>query len=71
MDVKGAAALATIKKGPGYRSSFSGMVATIFGANGCIGRAVCNRFGKNGSQVNKKKSVAVLKTLFENSLSVE
>merc|ERR1711962_637976 len=43
--------LANMKRGTGYRSSFSGVVATIFGATGMIGRGVTSRFGKNGTQM--------------------
>ena len=34
-----------------YRSSFTGTVATVFGATGMIGRGVTSRFGKNGTQM--------------------
>ena len=50
-EVEGAASLAKMKKGPGYRSSFSGNVATVFGAGGMVGRSVMNRFGRNGTQI--------------------
>jgi len=43
--------LAALKRGTGGRSSFNGIVATVFGATGFVGRYVCNRLGKAGTQV--------------------
>lgn len=42
---------ATFKRGPGGRSSFNGVVATVFGCSGFLGRYVVNKLGKIGSQV--------------------
>jgi len=43
--------LSALKRGTGGRSSFNGIVATVFGASGFVGRYVCNRLGKIGTQV--------------------
>ncbi len=43
--------LAQYARGTGGRSSFSGNVVTVFGANGMIGRILANRLGKEGTQI--------------------
>jgi NADH dehydrogenase (ubiquinone) 1 alpha subcomplex subunit 9 len=43
--------LSAMKRGNGGRSSFNGVVATVFGATGFLGRYVCNRLGKSGTQM--------------------
>jgi len=42
--------LTAMKRGQGFRSSFSGKVATMFGCTGSLGRYVANRVGKSGTQ---------------------
>lgn len=42
--------LASLKRGTGGRSSFNGMIVTVFGCSGFVGRYVANKFGKIGSQ---------------------
>ncbi|XP_064092464.1 NADH dehydrogenase [ubiquinone] 1 alpha subcomplex subunit 9, mitochondrial-like [Macrobrachium nipponense] len=43
--------VSALKRGRGGRSSFSGIVCTIFGASGFMGRYICNRLGKTGTQM--------------------
>ncbi|RZB40260.1 NADH dehydrogenase [ubiquinone] 1 alpha subcomplex subunit 9, mitochondrial [Asbolus verrucosus] len=43
--------LSQLKRGTGGRSSFNGIVATIFGNSGFVGRYLCNRLGKTGTQL--------------------
>lgn len=40
------ASLTNYKRGRGGRSSFSGLVATVFGGNGHVGAAIVNQLGK-------------------------
>lgn len=42
---------ARMQRGTAGRSSFSGRVATVFGATGMMGRILCNRLGKEGTQL--------------------
>lgn len=43
--------LSSLKRGTGGRSSFNGLVVTVFGSTGFLGRHVVNKLGKIGSQV--------------------
>ncbi|ESO06944.1 hypothetical protein HELRODRAFT_98836 [Helobdella robusta] len=43
--------LAAYRRGKGGRASFSGVVATVFGCTGYLGRYIVNRLGKVGTQV--------------------
>ncbi|OAD52829.1 NADH dehydrogenase [ubiquinone] 1 alpha subcomplex subunit 9, mitochondrial [Eufriesea mexicana] len=42
---------ASLKRGTGGRSSFNGIVCTVFGCNGFIGSNLCIRLGKIGTQL--------------------
>jgi len=43
--------LSQLKRGTGGRSSFNGVVATVFGATGLLGGNLINKLGKIGTQV--------------------
>ncbi len=40
-----------LKRGTGGRSSWNGMVVTVFGGNGLVGRKLVSKLGKMGAQV--------------------
>lgn len=42
---------ASLKRGTGGRSSFNGIVCTVFGSTGLVGRYLLNRLGKIGTQL--------------------
>ena len=42
----GNATVSNYRRGTGGRSSFSGIVATVFGGKSCLGNMVINRLGK-------------------------
>lgn len=42
---------AGFRRGTGGRSSFNGITATVFGANGHLGTMVCNKLGNTGTQL--------------------
>ncbi|VVC33752.1 NAD(P)-binding domain,NAD-dependent epimerase/dehydratase [Cinara cedri] len=44
-------ALSQLKRGTGGRSSFNGVVATVFGASGFLGGYLINKLGKIGTQM--------------------
>ncbi|CAK9295714.1 unnamed protein product [Gordionus sp. m RMFG-2023] len=44
-------ALSSYKRGAGGRSSFNGVVATVFGPNGFVGETLVNVLGKEGTQM--------------------
>ncbi|XP_052798212.1 NADH dehydrogenase [ubiquinone] 1 alpha subcomplex subunit 9, mitochondrial-like [Mya arenaria] len=50
-DKTSSANITNYNRGTGGRSSFSGLVVTVFGAKGTLGRFIVNRFGRIGSQV--------------------
>lgn len=39
------------RRGTGGRSSFNGIIATVFGCNGLLGSAICNKLGNTGAQL--------------------
>uniref|UniRef100_V5ID00 NADH dehydrogenase [ubiquinone] 1 alpha subcomplex subunit 9, mitochondrial n=1 Tax=Ixodes ricinus TaxID=34613 RepID=V5ID00_IXORI len=45
------AKLPSLRKGTGGRSSFNGVVCTVFGSNGTLGTSLINRLGKIGTQL--------------------
>ena len=48
---------ASLKRGTGGRSSFNGIVCTIFGCSGFVGRNLPIRLGKIGTQASEYKTI--------------
>ena len=55
-------ALNAMRVGTGGRSSFNGIVATVFGASGFVGRNVVSRIARTGTQVSDRKFLITTKT---------
>lgn len=56
---------ASMKRGTGGRSSFNGIVCTVFGCTGFMGRYVVNRLGKIGTQVKSyNKTIQIIALYF-------
>lgn len=43
--------LSNVKRGTGYRSSFNGILCTVFGASGFVGNNLVGHLGSRGVQV--------------------
>lgn len=43
--------LTNVKRGTGYRSSFNGILCTVFGASGFVGKNLVGHLGNRGVQV--------------------